>query len=74
MCGEMAGDPRFTRLLLALGLRELSMHPSALLEVKQVVRQCDIGAMERALAPLIDDLDEVPPETLLDTLAACDRA
>ena len=74
MCGEMAGDPRFTRLLLALGLRELSMHPSALLEVKQVVRQCDIGAMERALAPLIDDLDEVPPETLLYTIAACDRA
>jgi phosphotransferase system enzyme I (PtsI) len=73
MCGEMAGDPRCTRLLLALGLRELSMHPNALLEVKQVVRRCDIGAMERALAPMLDDLDEVPPETLLDTLAACDR-
>ncbi len=73
MCGEMAGDPHFTRLLLALGLRELSMHPSALLEVKQVVRRSDIGAMQRALAPLLEDLDEVPPETLLDTLAACDR-
>jgi phosphotransferase system enzyme I (PtsI) len=73
MCGEMAGDPRYTRLLLALGLREFSMHPSALLEVKQVVRRCDIGAMERALAPLLEDLDEVPSETLLDTLIACDR-
>jgi phosphotransferase system enzyme I (PtsI) len=72
MCGEMAGDPSCTRLLLALGLRELSMHPSALLEVKQVVRRCDVGAMERALAPLLGELDELPPDTLLETLAACD--
>ncbi|CAK0770220.1 Phosphoenolpyruvate-protein phosphotransferase [Gammaproteobacteria bacterium] len=37
MCGEMAGDLRYTRLLIGLGLRELSMHPSSLPEVKQVI-------------------------------------
>lgn len=37
MCGEMAGDIRYTRLLLGLGLREFSMHPSTLLEVKRVI-------------------------------------
>jgi len=37
MCGEMAGEPRYTRLLLGLGLRTLSMHPGTLLEVKKVV-------------------------------------
>ena len=30
LCGEVAGDRRYTRLLLALGLREFSMHPSRL--------------------------------------------
>jgi phosphotransferase system enzyme I (PtsI) len=39
MCGEMAGDTRYTRLLLGLGLEEFSMHPSALLEVKKIVRE-----------------------------------
>ena len=35
MCGEMAGDSKFTRLLLGLGLREFSVHPAYLLEVKK---------------------------------------
>ncbi|MGE3772580.1 MAG: phosphoenolpyruvate--protein phosphotransferase [Gammaproteobacteria bacterium] len=37
MCGEMAGDVRHTRLLLGLGLRVFSVHPSLLLEVKQAI-------------------------------------
>ncbi|MCC7120376.1 MAG: phosphoenolpyruvate--protein phosphotransferase [Gammaproteobacteria bacterium] len=37
MCGEMAGDVRYTRLLLGLGLRVFSVHPSLLLEVKQAI-------------------------------------
>jgi phosphotransferase system enzyme I (PtsI) len=39
MCGEMAGDSRYTRLLLGLGLKEFSVHPNSLLEVKQVVKE-----------------------------------
>jgi phosphotransferase system enzyme I (PtsI) len=42
MCGEMAGDPRFTRLLLGMGLRELSMHPSALLETRDIIRHSNL--------------------------------
>jgi phosphotransferase system enzyme I (PtsI) len=37
MCGEMAGDIQFTKLLLGLGLEEFSMHPNALAEVKDVI-------------------------------------
>jgi phosphotransferase system enzyme I (PtsI) len=37
LCGEMAGDVQLTRLLLGFGLRQLSMHPACLLEVKQRV-------------------------------------
>jgi phosphoenolpyruvate-protein kinase (PTS system EI component) len=37
VCGEMAGDPKLTRLLLGMGLRQFSMHPAQILEVKQEV-------------------------------------
>ena len=47
MCGEMAGDPCFTRLLLGLGLREFSMHPSSLLEVKRIVNSSDTRELEK---------------------------
>ena len=47
MCGEMAGDPRYTRLLLGLGLSEFSMHPATLLEVKKIVRDADVSQLTR---------------------------
>jgi phosphotransferase system enzyme I (PtsI) len=54
MCGEMAGDPVFTRLLLGLGLRHFSMEPSQLLEIHQQVRNSRLaelpGWAERILA------------------------
>jgi phosphotransferase system enzyme I (PtsI) len=43
MCGEMAGDARYTRLLLGMGLKEFSVHPNALLEVKQVINESRVG-------------------------------
>jgi phosphotransferase system enzyme I (PtsI) len=49
MCGEMAGDPRYTRLLLGLGLEEFSMHPSTLLAVKRIVRSSRL----RDLKPVV---------------------
>jgi phosphotransferase system enzyme I (PtsI) len=52
MCGEMAGDPRFTRLLLGMGLSEFSMHPRALQEIKQVINSSSITL----LTPLVDEL------------------
>ena len=41
VCGEMAGDVDFTRLLLGFGLRSFSMHPAQLLAVKQEVLRAD---------------------------------
>ena len=46
VCGEMAGDPTLTRLLLGLGLRSFSMHPTQILAVKQEVLRADIGRLE----------------------------
>jgi phosphoenolpyruvate-protein phosphotransferase (PTS system enzyme I) len=41
VCGEMAGDPDFTQLLLAMGLRSFSMHPSQIAAIKQRVLRTD---------------------------------
>ena len=45
VCGEMAGDPQMTRLLLGLGLRSFSMHPSQLLAVKQEILRADAAKL-----------------------------
>ena len=46
MCGEMAGETKYTRLLLGLGLREFSIHPATLLEVKQIIIDSDVGKLQ----------------------------
>ncbi|PKO87114.1 MAG: phosphoenolpyruvate--protein phosphotransferase [Betaproteobacteria bacterium HGW-Betaproteobacteria-12] len=45
VCGEMAGDPKLTRLFLGMGLRTFSMHPSQILKVKNRVLKADIGEL-----------------------------
>ncbi len=47
VCGEMAGDVTMTRLLLGMGLRSFSMHPSQILAVKQQVLRADAGKLAR---------------------------
>jgi phosphotransferase system enzyme I (PtsI) len=46
VCGEMAGDVSMTRLLLGLGLRCFSMHPSQILAVKQQVLRADASKLQ----------------------------
>ncbi|MDO8387408.1 MAG: phosphoenolpyruvate--protein phosphotransferase [Polaromonas sp.] len=47
VCGEMAGDTGMTRLLLGMGLRTFSMHPSQILAVKQQVLRADTVKLQR---------------------------
>jgi phosphoenolpyruvate-protein phosphotransferase (PTS system enzyme I) len=56
ICGEMAGDPQFTELLLAMGLRSFSMHPSHLTSVKQRIQQTDT----RRLTPHLQSIVACP--------------
>ena len=65
VCGEMAGDPNFTVLLLAMGLRSFSMHPSQLLAVKQRVLRTDASRSAAGLASVL---------SADDPQAACDVA
>ena len=70
MCGEMAGDPRYARLLLGLGLAEFSMHPSALLEVKKIVRASDTAELRASVRRVLRcrDPDRLP--RLLEQIAS----
>ena len=61
VCGEMAGDPTMTRLLIGMGLRHFSMHPSQLLEVKQQVVMADADQLTLKVGRLLR-MDE--PERL----------
>lgn len=47
MCGEMASNPRLTRLLVGLGLREFSTHPGSLLEIKQIINHVSSDVLQK---------------------------
>jgi len=66
MCGEMAGDPRYTRLLLGLGLKEFSMHPATLLQVKQNVRASDLKSLARFARRVLKTPDTHAVHALVD--------
>ncbi len=53
MCGEMAGDPRYTRLLLGMGLKNFSAHPATLLEIKSIINTCRIDKLEKPIKKIL---------------------
>ena len=57
MCGEMAGDARYTRLLLGMGLVEFSMHHSAMQEVKRVINNSSISELAPRVTALLETAD-----------------
>jgi phosphoenolpyruvate-protein phosphotransferase (PTS system enzyme I) len=57
VCGEMAGDASFTELLLAMGLRSFSMHPSQLLAIKQRILRTDASRWAARLGSLLGSDD-----------------
>ncbi len=66
MCGEMAGDPRYTRLLLGLGLTEFSMHPATMLEIKKIVRNSNAGALSRFASRVLKTRDTAEVHAMVD--------
>mgnify|MGYP001455969982 CR=1 FL=1 len=53
ICGEMAGQVRYTKLLLALGLTEFSMSPSSLLEARSAIRESQYSHLRRRAGNLL---------------------
>lgn len=57
VCGEMAGDPAFTGVLLGMGLRSFSMHPARLARVKQGILRSDLGQLRRSVSEVLSAED-----------------
>ena len=70
VCGEMAGDPRLTRLLLGLGLRNFSMHPTQLLAIKERVLKTSVADIQPMAARVLRSTDSRRTQELLLKLNA----
>ena len=57
VCGEMAGDPAFTELLLGMGLRSFSMHPARIAAIKQRVLRADTKRLAGHVPQVLDSDD-----------------
>jgi len=69
VCGEMAGDPAFTELLLGMGLRSFSMHPSQIVTIKERILAADASRWAAAIERVIGADD---PEREYQMVAAED--
>ena len=72
VCGEMAGDTKYTRMLLGLGLRKFSMNINNLLDVKDVVLHSHTERLENEMAKLMRNEDPDKMDALLKKLDESD--
>ena len=72
VCGEMAGDVRYTRLLLGLGLRCFSMNTAHLLDVKDVVLRSHAEHLENDIGKIMRNEDPDKTDALLKKLNEID--
>jgi phosphotransferase system enzyme I (PtsI) len=70
VCGEMAGDPQLTRLLLGLGLRNFSMHPSQLLPIKDRILRTKLSEVQALAQRVLHTSDPSKTRELLAQLNA----
>ncbi|MCK5518050.1 MAG: phosphoenolpyruvate--protein phosphotransferase [Alphaproteobacteria bacterium] len=57
ICGEMAADPKFTALLIGLGIREMSLGFDSLPRIKQCIRSLTIGKSNEHARHVMDQYD-----------------
>ena len=70
VCGEMAGDPTLTKLLLGLGLTDFSMHFSQLLLVKREILKADVGLLKSRIPDLLQAIEPEAQALALENLLA----
>jgi phosphotransferase system enzyme I (PtsI) len=70
VCGEMAGDPSMTKLLLGMGLTDFSMHFSQLLLVKREILKADVGLLKSRIAAVLQAIEPEEQAEALEKLVA----
>ena len=68
VCGEMAGEKSYTKLLLGLGLESFSMHPQAIPEVKDIILNSNINKIKRKVNAILKSNDRFLREKLISNL------
>lgn len=63
VCGEMAGDAKLTKLLIGMGMRQLSMHPSHILSVKQQILHSQLSMLSANARKILaqSDIEKIEP-------------
>ena len=69
MCGEMAGDANYIPVLLGLGLRELSMHPSLVLEAKGIICNSNTASLSEVVHKILNSNCQSEISGLIETLS-----
>jgi phosphotransferase system enzyme I (PtsI) len=68
MCGEMASDTRYIRLLLGLGLRSFSVNPEAFLEIKQIINNSNMNGLARLASKILKTSSQADIAELLEII------
>ena len=68
MCGEMAGDSRFTQLLLGMGLRSFSIQPNLLLPIKDIINKTQVTRAQKLARKILRSTNHNVMHDLLDQL------
>ena len=68
LCGEMASDPKYTRLLLGMGLDYFSVQANAILEIKHIINNSNLGKLRTRVCKIMASHDLYEIESLVDKL------
>ena len=68
VCGEMASEKQYTKLLLGLGLRSFSMHPQAIPEIKNIIMNANVKEIKKKISTILGCNDYLTRRELVESL------
>jgi phosphotransferase system enzyme I (PtsI) len=68
LCGEMASDPKYTRLLLGMGLDYFSVQANAILEIKHIINNSNLEKLRTKVQKIMRSHDLYEIESRVDKL------
>lgn len=68
VCGEMASEKQYTKLLLGLGLKSFSMHPQAIPEIKNIIMNANVKEIKKKISTILGCNDYLTRRELVESL------